>query len=216
MTREELIHRVKVKLEELSPYGYEAPLIAIQEDSQITENINKEIKPIISYISETLESSCNAILSVLPLHMINYKESNTPNIAYSTPTQVMVEMPNDFLRLHSAWVTDWVRPVTRAISEENPLSLYEANPHTMGKPTRPVVVQKRIDNKIHFQLNSGKWENPNAFYVRYVARFDDTNIQDSLSEYYALQTAIDVCNIMRIDSSKLSEELARVIQLSNF
>lgn len=216
MTREELVHRVKVKLEELSPYGYEAPLIAIQEDSEITENINKEIKPIISYISETLESSCNAILSVLPLHMINYKESNTPNGLYSTENQVMVEMPSDFLRLHSAWVTGWVRPVTRAITEENPLSLYEANPHTMGKPTRPVAVQKRIDNKVHIQLNSGKWDSPNIFYVRYVARFDDTNIQDSLSEYFALQTAIDVCDILHIDASKLSEELARMMQSFNF
>jgi hypothetical protein len=156
------------------------------------------------------------MLSVLPLHMINYKERNEADRMLSTSSQCMAKMPSDFLRLHSAWVSRWVRPVTRAITEENPLSLFEANPHTMGKPTRPVVVQKRIDGKVYLQLNSGDWDYPNTFYVRYVARFDDTNIQDNLAEYFALQTAIDVCNIMHIDGSKLSEELARMMQSFNF
>jgi hypothetical protein len=212
MTREELVHRVKVKLEELSPYGYEAPLIAIQEDSEITENINKEIKPIISYISECLEESCNAILMALPLHLINYKEVSYESYIKSS---FVIKLPQDFLRLHTANCKDWSRVVTSAITEENPMALYEANIHTMGKPTRPVVLIRRNGLSREALLNTST--NKDFFdYFRYVAKFDDTNIQDSLADFFALQCAIDVCSVLKIDSNQISDELSRLIKLNNY
>lgn len=228
MTREELIHRVKAKIEELSPYGYEAPLIAIQEDSELTENINKEIKPIISYISECLNESCNNILNILPLHLI--KPNVIPitsfddvyKLAKGFLQSISVKLPDDFLRIHSIKFSDWSKIVAKAISAEHTDAVYEGNVHTMGKPTRPVCL---IDIKDGYKwlvcnstsvsivdLNQVDIDFP---YRNYVARFDDTNIQETLADYFVLQTAIDVCKVLNLNMREQLEEELNILIKSN-
>ena len=235
MTRQELIHRVKVKLEELSPYGYEAPLIAVYEDSELTENINKEIKPIISYIAECLTESCNTILSILPLHLIKPKEFEVKkrdkvdiiSRAYSYTGgrgyfAYKLEMPSDFLRLHSFKFKDWEKVVQKTISPESPLYVYECNDCTMGKPTRPVcIVERGYDNVTILTTNSTSLSDhltplQDLIDIRnYVARFDDTDIQDSLTDFFVLQTAIDVCKILGLTMREQLEEELKVLIQSN-
>jgi hypothetical protein len=225
MTREELIHRVKAKIEELSPYGYEAPLIAIQEDSELTENINKEIKPIISYISECLNESCNTKLSILPLHLIKPKEieiktDEVKKVAKQGTLQtISVKLPLDFLRIHSIKFKDWSRVVSKAISAEHPDAVYEANLHTMGKPTRPVCMIDVIEGYKWLVSNSSTAVMVNIDldmpYRNYVARFDDTNIQDTLADYFVLQTAIDVCKVLNLNMREQLEEELNILIKSN-
>lgn len=226
MTREELIHRVKAKIEELSPYGYEAPLIAIQEDSELTENINKEIKPIISYISECLNESCNTILSILPLHLIKPKEivikssdDIKKTIKQGSLQTISVKLPLDFLRIHSIKFKDWSRVVSKAISAEHPDAVYEGNGHTMGKPTRPVCMIEIIDGRKWVVSNSSSVAmvdiDSDMPYRNYVARFDDTNIQETLADYFVLQTAIDVCKVLNLNMREQLEEELNILIKSN-
>lgn len=226
MTREELIHRVKAKIEELSPYGYEAPLIAIQEDSELTENINKEIKPIISYISECLNESCNNILNILPLHLIKPKviEIKSPiddieKLAKGSLQSISVKLPSDFLRIHSIKFGDWSKVVSKAISAEAPEAVYEGNQHTMGKPTRPVCM---IDIRDGYKWVVGNSSSVSMLdidkdmpYRNYVARFDDTDIQDTLSDFFVLQTAIDVCKVLGLNILQSLEEELNILIKSN-
>ncbi len=225
MTREELIHRVKAKIEELSPYGYEAPLIAIQEDSELTENINKEIKPIISYISECLNESCNTILSILPLHLIKPKEieikaNEVKKVEKQGSLQtISIKLPLDFLKIHSIKFSDWSRVVSKAISSEHPDAVYEGNVHTMGKPTRPVCMIDVIEGHKWLASNSSSVVmediSSDMPYRNYVARFDDTNIQDTLADYFVLQTAIDVCKVLNLNMREQLEEELNILIKSN-
>jgi hypothetical protein len=52
-------------------------------------------------------------------------------------------------------------------------------------------------------------------YRNYVARFDDTNIQDTLADYFVLQTAIDVCKVLNLNMREQLEEELNILIKSN-
>jgi hypothetical protein len=92
----------------------------------------------------------------------------------------------------------------------------------MGKPTRPVcIISKDFDNVSVLTCNTTYLSDENTpleslIQVRnYVARFDDTNIQDTLADYFVLQTAIDVCKVLNLNMREQLEEELNILIKSN-
>lgn len=204
MTREELVQKVKVKLEELSPFDYDKTnMIALQElhpnDKQL------EVNPIYSYIEASLDDSCNEVLKIIPLHMITprvYDHQSNEQIKGTKYYKVIYNLPDDYLRLHSVQLTDWVRPIMDASSYEREDGVFSGNIYTMGKPTRPIVIEDYgtsddiMTKQLHcFSTRSGDANAP----LRYVPKFETTDNNgdkegnsNKLANLYALMTAMNV------------------------
>lgn len=204
MTREELVQKVKVKLEELSPFDYDKTnMIALQalrpNDKQL------EINPIYSYIEASLDDSCNEVLKTIPLHMITPREHTiapaAQQIRWSPYYKMVYSLPNNYLRLYAIQLTDWVRPVMEVSSYEREDGVFSGNIYTMGKPTRPIVIEDYglIGSTMVKQLHCYSTKQPDQSEVlRYVPKFETEDTGDAegncdkLANLYALMTAMNV------------------------
>jgi hypothetical protein len=233
MTREELVQRVKVKLEEYSPFDYDKnDMIALQDVEAGSQLL--EINPIYSYIEASLDDSCNEVLKTIPLHMI------TPRVLDAAPTFETIKgssyykgiynLPNDYLRLHSVQLTDWVRPIMEVSSYEREDGVFSGNIYTMGKPTRPIVIEdygiseEKMTKQLHcFSSRSNNNESP----LRYVPKFETEDAGetgdaegncDKLADLYALMTAMNVQLIYGNENAykQLSAEYQLLIKANEY
>lgn len=205
MTREELVQRVKVKLEEYSPFDYDKnDMIALQDVEE--GNPLLEINPIYSYIEKSLDDSCNEVLKTIPLHLIkprvfDVKPTSEP-IKGTSYYKVIYNLPEAYLRLHSVQIEDWVRPLMEVSSYEREDGVFSGNIYTMGKPSRPIAIEdyglngEVMQKQLH--CYSTKKDTSNAP-LRYVPKFETTDNDgdkegnsDKLANFYALMTAMNV------------------------
>lgn len=138
MLGSEIHNLVVVKLEEYSPFR--------------TDNDNKllaggdymdEVKPIYSYVSQTLPEAANEILrsvSLNKLSFIDYTQS-----AVAIPDSIdnrtgMINLPSDFLRLHTLKMSDWVRPIHKLFDMSSPEYKAQLYEWTRGTRTKPIGV----------------------------------------------------------------------------
>lgn len=133
MTKIEIIRRVKVLMEELTPF----------DDGLIV--LNSDVKPIESYIEEMLQPSCNKMLKTCPIHLTTPKALPTSRLIGRTDNNRVIgtlTLPADFIRLHTFKMKLWERPIHRLISVENPDYILQQNPFTRGGNAKPVMVNK--------------------------------------------------------------------------
>jgi hypothetical protein len=131
MKREDVIKKVKVKLEEFSPFDEPKSLVAIADSN---------VKPINSYIDETLDTAYDNVLLLVPLHLV---KENTTDIA-SSKVDVKnrvgyMDVPDDYLRLHSVMYDKWQRMVNKAIYPDQAEYALQRNQYTRGGFAKPVV-----------------------------------------------------------------------------
>jgi len=212
MTKDELIYKVKAKLEELSPFDDTSYLH--------TDNI---VKPITSYIDDALESSCNDALLIIPLHLIRPKDFHDTQLVQTSRETGYVILPKDFLRLYSFKMCSWFKDVTKPISVGNPAYALQKNPYTMGKAHSPVCVLNDNKEFIHdtainltktleyYSVN--RYIQHNIDRALYVAKFNASEIQEDLAEFYSLSCAISVLDILgqEIEKELLTKELAEML-----
>lgn len=214
MTRNEVIAKVKVKLEELSPFSEPSSLLAVP---------NNEVKPIHSYINDTLDKAYDDILLVCPLYMIlsTYKEGGAKATVDSERVG-HVALPDDFLRLHTIHVVGWRRDINQAISEQSPLYKLQRNKYTRGKTEKPVVVVRHIggpssENKRELELYSVMTEDENnidKFYYIPKTAANTQTFEDSLTELLVMQCACKVAAMFE-ETAKvevLTKEIAALMQ----
>lgn len=213
MTQNEVIKKVFVLLEEVSPFT--------DPDSFLVENEN--VKPIKSYIESSIDESCNYVLGILPIYMIDF---NVVDITDSVDIQVVdkvgyVTKPTDFIRVHSIKMSEWSKVVNDAMSSQSPYYDLQRNPYTRGKTDKPIVAIN--DNKIELY---SVIRDTGVDVFKYVQRvqaittqdtFDQDEtpyIDDTIAEYCALQCAIRVCEVFDMnDKAKiLSEEFTKLLQ----
>lgn len=230
MKREELVQRVKVKLEEYSPFDYDKKEMIALEDVEEGNSL-LEINPIYSYIEASLDDSCNEVLKTIPLHMI------TPRVLGDAPTFEMIKgsgyykciynLTEDYLRLHSVKLTDWVRQIMEVSSYEREDGVFSGNIYTMGKPTRPIVIEDygmngdKMTKQLHcFSTRINEADSP----LRYVPKFatDETgDVEgncDKLANLYALMTAMNVQLIYGNENAykQLSAEYQLLIKANEY
>lgn len=121
MTRDEIKTIVKQKLDEVSHFD------TFQVDS-------------VEFIETFLDSAAEKILLTVPLHTIPPDDFSNQNQNARSDGSGYIALPSDFLRLSSFQMTEWDRPVIKAIGTEHPIYNLQKNLITRGKPSKPICV----------------------------------------------------------------------------
>jgi len=130
MTLAALISKVMVKLEEYTPFA-ETTLIAAPQAQGF------EVKPIRSYINDTIDDAVNEMLKVLPIAMIFPDDmTTTPE---STGSDVLF-VGDSFLRLHTFKMHEWEKIVNIAYPEGSDMHELQKCEWTKGRKCKPVVI----------------------------------------------------------------------------
>lgn len=139
MLGEEIKRKVVVKLEEFSPYAPEhedaGPLLSGQDKLE-------EVKPIYSYIDETLPQAANEVLLVAPLNKLEPEHAEHRVCVHSQGRIGTISLPDDYLRLYALRMETWTAAVRVAQHPGSPLAYAQDNEWTMGTPQKPVVIQE--------------------------------------------------------------------------
>lgn len=212
MAIDELIDRVKVKMEEYTPFAETTALAA-------SESMGFETKPIVSYIRKTIDEACNEMLMTLPLHLIRSdKMVIIDQIKYANGSGVL-GLGDTFLRVHRFKMQDWKTTLHHAEQEGSDIAQLQENPYTMGGIYKPVLVYHRsLDvfprNKSlsYYSCPSGSAHEIESAWQ--VSRFDENNIQGELVEFFTLNCAKKVYDIygMGDKASLLDGELTKLIE----
>lgn len=137
MTREEYIKKVKVLLDEVSPFDEPANFIAANGDTDY-----EEVKPIVSYIDGCLDKAAQFCLNNLPLSLLSQDITKSSYKAKIDRKCVgHIGSIYDYLRLvrlhDDAEILE--RDVTYFISMYEPSYLLQQNMHTRGGVCKPIV-----------------------------------------------------------------------------
>lgn len=138
MTRDGYILAVKAKLDEISPFDEPNGFIAADNDPDYDE-----VKPIVSYIEETLDKAAWFCLNNLPATLLA-KDVSADQIKAVIDRRGVGHISGideywRLLRLRDD-ACFWERDVTAFISTADPIYLLQQNAHTRGGCSKPVVV----------------------------------------------------------------------------
>jgi hypothetical protein len=130
MTRQEIINKIKVEMDELTPFdgGFIIPLVSTK---------NAESKPIDAYIQEILDSCAENVILAAPVHLAPLKQYS--GVVTVQDNVAMIAVPSDFLALGTVKLIEWERPVPASIPQTDPLYLRQRNKYTRAGVSRPVV-----------------------------------------------------------------------------
>jgi hypothetical protein len=138
MDRRKIISKIRIKLDE----------ILTDSSSQIIQDPTIDI---------VLDETVTELLLMVPRYLIKAKPLATPGpgsgIAKTDTTVGYVVLPDDYLRLYSFKMTEWLRPVTQAISEDHPDFIHQQNTATRGKKAKPVCVLRYDQDEEAFVLD---------------------------------------------------------------
>lgn len=148
MTEAEYIEKVKVKLDEVSPFNEPSTFIASGGDASYDD-----VKPIIAYITSELPNAVKFCLSSLPYSILAKDIDN--KVKKFTLTNRVGLLPSDescdfsVMRLVRVSVSDyWDRDVTSFITSEDAAYLVQQNKNTRAKLSKPVVAYSAEHNRL--------------------------------------------------------------------
>ncbi len=121
MTRADIIRKVKSLVEEITPFD---------NDEVVSETL----------IDKLLDDSDTEIRRKIPIHLIRPTVFSTSSLVDNGDGTGYVNLPDDFLRLHSFKMAEWKRTICEAISESNPKYKLQQSTITRGGTVKPVVV----------------------------------------------------------------------------
>lgn len=193
MTYNELIDRVKVKMEEYTPFAESAMIAA-------PESMGFDVKPIVSYIKRTLDESCNEVLMVLPLNLIRSSQMVIIDQIKNADGSGVLGLGDSFLRVHSFKMKDWKKTLHNAEREDGDIAELQENPYTRGKVYKPVLVYHRSlsvfpKNKALSYYSCETNSTQEIDIAWQVSAFDKDNIQEDLADFYVLNCAKKVYGI---------------------
>lgn len=201
MLRTEIERRIKARLEELSPFDEPAALVAIP---------TSDVKPVDSYITESLVCACDDVLSTVSLHLVRQTVRDIEDVDKTIEVHEgvgYVDIPPGFLRLHTVRFDGWARDVKSAITPDSPLYPLQRNRYTRGGAEKPVVAV----NDGRFEIYSVA-EGDRCSLFRYIPMTCEGfgEIEDSIAEMVILRCAVLVLKTFsEFDKAKtLGEELA--------
>ena len=197
MLGEEIKNKVVVKLEEFSPYMPDSdeagPLLS-------GEDVLDEVKPIYSYIAETLPQAANEILLAAPLDKLESERWEHRACVHEYEKRVTgsvytVSLPADFLRLRALRLNSWTRRVEIAEHPMSPKAKEQDNQWTMGTFAKPVVV---LDESKMYCYSVKKGETCTIKEYRYIPVFSEMGeYNDNIAELIALNCAKKIYEIFQ-------------------
>ena len=134
MTREELIKKVALKMDEIS-----------SSDDIIVSINSGDNNPLYAQINSLLNESINDVLLKAPIHKIkkNIGELKSFGLGYSfckTRKILNIQVPDDFLRLVLITDDSFQRPITELAIEGDAIDKRQRNKFLMAKTAKPVAV----------------------------------------------------------------------------
>lgn len=187
MTEREYIEKVKVKLDEFSPFDEPSSFIAANGEDTM------KVKPIVAYIENELQNAVHYCLSFLPQSILSKDitksetsfslngrvgvVASTENIDWYAKRLIRVQVPNY-----------WKRDVTAFMKSEDSGYLLQQNEHTRGGDNKPVVVYVAEKNELELYSFPKKLEGEgedtdwtvNIWYIDTLKTADEvaSNIED--------------------------------------
>ena len=197
MTRQGIIDRVKIKMEEVTPFD---------EGLAVSSS---EVKPFTSYIEENIQNSLDELLMICPIHLtspINIPlKKGTVDLLTSTKdgTRMIgqLDIPSDFIRLHTFKMSSWERPVHRPISIENPEYKYQFNRWGRGGNAKPIVA--RNSTKLEIYTYDDGATVATALYVARIDTEDNFEMNEKLFDPLCSLIAANVFGIFGSQQQKV-------------
>lgn len=203
---------VLVKLEEYSAYNpdYDGPLAANDEEL-------KEIKPIQAYIEKHLGEAADEVLRVAPISMLFNIKYDAVAVEDEDDMHIgTIELPDEYLRLHTLQMTDWKRSIHVASKEGDIVDNHQQYRWLRGSHTKPVVIEYgENENEPRYLKYYSVLYDHTVKEFRYIPHFDgEIEYNNSIAEAIALNCAKKVCEVFeRRDSITIIEkELNSVLQ----
>ncbi len=127
MVRATIIDKIKARMDELSPFS------------------STELNTSISLIDEMLDDSATAFILAIPVYLITptsfLVDAQASNTVYQNG-EGRIELPDDFLRLHTFKMDEWDREVNSVVRIGDPRYNLQFNTVTRGGHSKPVVIIK--------------------------------------------------------------------------
>ena len=126
MDRNQIVRRVRIKLDELAPF----------DGAEVVSNPT---------IESCLNEASNTLLMAAPTHIhpSPYDFSENPvTLSTTDPTTGAIQLPGDFLRLVSFKLASWRRAVVTPVVEGSNIHSKQHNPYARGGTWKPVVVYR--------------------------------------------------------------------------
>lgn len=133
MKKDDIVAKVKAKLEEISPFSDPSSLQVLGEGE------SDVVKPILSYIEESIDEAVRDCLNNLPTSLLSAdieEDQNCLSIDRDGIGHIGFE---DYQRMVRVHCHVWDRDVTSFITSSDPLYLLQQNKYTRGKCAKPVV-----------------------------------------------------------------------------
>lgn len=186
MTREELIKRIALKMDEIS-----------SSDDVITPVGTGDNNPLYTQINNLLNESVNDVLMKAPIyrlssHIVAGKAEaiDTKLIKNTTRYSAQITVPDDFLRLGSITDDNFERPIVELAMEGDDISKRQHNKHLVAKSAKPVAVLgtiyeggtcKRVITCYSYDSNTTV--SPSLYYIKRYDEDNDTSAEIALDDY---------------------------------
>jgi hypothetical protein len=200
MTRQEYINKVKVKLDEVSPFDEPLTFIAADGDSSYDK-----VKPIVNYIDELLDNATQFCLRVLPLSLLSADvEKKEEELTVSNKIGEIKGYADR--RLCRVRVADWKRDVTHFFTSEDANYLIQQNEHTRSGIAKPSVFY--VAEEDHLELYSFSYETTtNSALVWSIDTLKRTeDVESNISDFIALKCAQLVLDVLGSTNSAIMEK----------
>lgn len=138
MLGKDIENLVIVKLEEYTPFG---PSKEEEAGPILSGNdILNEVKPIYSYVNQSLAEAADEILRVVPINYLYPEEAHCCAHENKDHKTGHIHQPEDYLRLHTLRMKSWEKSVHHTYAVDTPEWELQQNEWTRGSFTKPVVV----------------------------------------------------------------------------
>ena len=187
MTREELIKKVALKMDEIS-----------SSDDVIVAVDSSDNNPLYTQINGLLNESINDILTKAPIHRLTsfvdvvlQGNANTCDAPVGNRSVAVFNVPKDFIRLVSIVDTNFKRPIVELSFEGDEVDKRQHNKFLMAKSSKPVAVlglnaEGQGENKITcYSYDKNTTPYPT---MHYISRFEgalDLSSNITIDDYLA-------------------------------
>lgn len=184
MTREELIKKVALKMDEIS-----------SSDDVIVPVNAGDNNPLYTQINSLLNESVNDVLMKAPIYrlhqhvtIVNSDSIKAEGIFANARMKAIIPVPSDFIRLVSISDKAFQRPIVDLSVEGDDIDKKQRNKHLVAKSAKPVAVisnttSGRVITCYSYEYNEELKVSPSVLYVKRYDNDTDPTEETNLDEY---------------------------------
>lgn len=169
MTREELIKKVALKMDEIS-----------SSDDVIVPVGTGDNNPLYTQINSLLNESINDVLTKAPVYRlqghIGSVSEHTKSLIFGTSRYAaVIPVPSDFIRIASINDAAFQRPISDLATEGDNVDKMQHNKHLVAKNAKPVAVLCNVNDGraiMCYSYRDGEVSNPTMLYVKRYVNID--------------------------------------------